>query len=199
MNHNFGPDNAAEIWKDQQTEGTSFSPDVIRRRAEQLKKNVRRQDLVGKWAVATWLGTAIVSSLLPPAHPARLWLLAAQLAAMCFWFIHHEPSRALDGSRLLTLGLDSGAGNEASCLDFYRGQLQFQRDRVAKNLAMIPILVVLLFAASLGLWIYRSAVSALPFAIPLLLLLVGYVRSRREAPTVQRHIDQLEAFRRASL
>jgi hypothetical protein len=184
-----GPD-AGLIWRDQPEEKVPVNlAGIVNRRTQELSARTRSEILIGVASAMFLIG--VVAWRLKIAHES---LLAFGLAAASAWAIvslylfrrgiwWHDTSRP-----------DAVA---ATCLEYYRKQLERRRDHLRSAwLWHGPLLLALLMLIAVLRGRANIAFQPLRNALPLIILLAAWVgfgmwRRRIQARELQRQIDEL--------
>jgi hypothetical protein len=186
------PEDPGAIWRDQPEEETSVNVSLlVHRRAAQLSSSTRAEILTS--IAAALLFVAVMGWRLGPPRDS---LLVFAYAAIVAW----AAISAVRFRRQIRGGEERGAeALAATCLDYYRRELERRRDHLRSAwvwqgplvLACLTLAAVLMSRRFLGFDQARNAA-------PLVALLaawtaLGVWRRRRLAKELQREIDELES------
>jgi hypothetical protein len=191
MNQN--PHSPGVIWINQETQGFVLSPNEIRERIERSRSGARRRRIFFATTALITVVTAAATLLLYDS-PVVVWLRAIQVIA---WVVLMAlgPRLYLERTQLLSLSL---ASSSFPCLDFYRRELERQRD----SFRPIPWMMAVISTFGLALAVFAPKHRSMMIALGILMILIaiaGYLRMRWAAPGVQRELDDLRNYERGFL
>jgi hypothetical protein len=184
------PSDPKIVWQNLRTEGETMSAQEVRMKAEKLALEIRRDTIAG-FAFASALTIASMIALwfrLPEAGwPERI---IVTIIAVLLW------SGAFRNDILNRRRLPQDL-QIATCLEFYRRELQLRRDYFRKAPWIIGtvmlIAIVLYVTAILPLNPALSDLLLYPFAL-LLLILIALLLWRRQVRRLQAELDALDRF-----
>jgi hypothetical protein len=176
------------IWRNLETKGEKMSSMGVRAKAEKLAAEIRRDTIVGLvfTSLLTLIGLIGLAVLPQAGRPERI---IVTIAVVILWLgVYRTSTRPR---------LPSGA-QFATCVAFYRRELERRRNYFAKPLLFgIIILIALLQFLIVIRGFNPSARDLLSYPAALLLLvLVAVPLWRRQARRFQRELDALDAFER---
>ncbi len=184
-----GPD-AGLIWRDQPEEKVPVNlAGIVNRRTRELSARTRSEILIGVASAMLLIG--VVAWRLKIAHES---LLAFGLAAAIAWVI---VSLYLFRRRIWWHDTSRPDAVAATCLEYYRKQLESRRDHLRSAwLWHGPLLLALLMLIAVLRGRANIAFQPLRNALPLIILLAAWVgfgmwRRRIQARELQRQIDEL--------
>src|SRR5262252_7567720 len=171
MNDKFYSEEAFDLWKSQTTQGPFPRAEMIKGRADRIRKRSERQRLICKVAAVVNV-TAAIAGLAFNNQPMEFWLRIIQVASFVIILMQLPGMYSRFSDRFLTLGL---AVRSEPCTEFYRRELLSQQDFVQRiRRAMIfiglqglvvvafgwkrPVLIPVGFLLTLaaGLWYART-------------------------------------------
>jgi hypothetical protein len=203
VNDNLHNQEQVEIGKSRSTVEMRVSLSEIRRRAERLAAKMQNEARIRHTAVYVWALSGISGTFFV-GTPHFVWFLVVQLASIMVW-ASQLPGVGAASRRAYTLStsdwvqalnLDSmSVSKSASGLDFYQKNLELRRANLRPGLIATPIMGLLGLVITLLPMFYVSKRPwlELPMGISIMIFgIASYIHIRRELPTVQRELDQLD-------
>jgi uncharacterized membrane protein YjfL (UPF0719 family) len=186
------------VWQSQPTEKFKLSEDDIRRKAQKLQSKAR-------WATLGWItiGLALAVGFARSAVNAREVLPRVGWGMLSLWGIYgaYQAVRWIWPRRLQP---DASAG---TCLEFYRNELERQRDygrhiwrRSGLTFCFLGLAIVLV-PALIHAWLTapRLVWNAAPFFVLLAIwFAIFFPLKKRKQQTLQQDIDELREFERGN-
>jgi hypothetical protein len=184
--------NAKQTWQSQNLEITTMSVQQVRAKVEKLSRIVRRRTLIGGFACMTVLLSFFYFSA---SSVNALERIGAILTALAAAFIGGQLLRRKIGPR--RFGLSGGGPTEPS-VNFYRSELQRQRDFHRGVWLWSRLLIFIPGPAVFFLGLASANPTQAKFigievAVFALLLIVAIFRNLRHARGYQRELDELKA------
>jgi hypothetical protein len=193
MRDDFSDNDLKSIWKNQPTEPSGMTLELLRQKARALRLRTRRE-LVGTVALTLIVAAVCFAGFVRIHQPA----LDAVFACALLW--------ALAGQYLMHRGMWSAplAGDAAlgDCLDFYRRELELQNSlfRRAVRWSVGPFFVLIAGLTGFLVVEQRSATARMaPFLTLLVVWVVAFFAIRKKRrKELRREMDDLNAIERES-
>jgi hypothetical protein len=192
MQSDYLPDDLKILWKEMEMNPAVFSPDQLRKEADKLRAGLRRRSIIG--GGAAWIviaGFMAFFFVFPNALERIGSALTVLGAAYMVVQLRMRPPRVLPDL------------SETGCTQFYRAELERQRDFHrgswfwSRLLILLPGPIVFLVGFAQA---YPEAAPFmwLDFATLLVLAILAVPLNLRLARKYQRRIDMLDASRQGS-
>ena len=180
---------AQQIWQSQPLEGIQMSAEVIRKRARKFERRILWRN--GREYVSSLVAAALFSYFFVTTHNVLFRIAYALFIAGLGWVVIQLHRKGSPRS--------VSAMGASTCLQFFRAELERQRD-VVKNIwlwylaPLVPGVVVLTVAYALATPFPTSlAGAALLGAVFAVIFLLVWKMNMRAASCLQRTIDELNA------
>jgi hypothetical protein len=192
MSHEPPEDNPKIVWTTLNT-GQRISADEVREKAQRLDVRTSRNTIV--IAIVIPIMIAFVAIMIGPLAPVPVGISVVIMSISYFAFLFLER---LQRGRLWSRALEPGAGL-ATCLDFYRKELERQHRGYAKFgwIGSIGPFLFGVLGIIVGVFNPRASLarSAPIVALMFLWSVLNFFYNRRQVRQYRRALDELDAFK----